>query len=133
DLRDRAPDIREYGLELIAAHRRIRLPRQHRFVEPAPAQKDAELACLLDVEAKLLLAGDRPTERALAVGDKAVHRNTHRVDQHGFKLVAPPRKYPARGGYAARSSAGATAESRRRGLPRCVTTIASPAAARSMY
>ena len=49
----------------------------------------AELACLRDVATKLLVAGDRPPERALAVGDKAVHRNAHRVDQHGFKLVAP--------------------------------------------
>jgi hypothetical protein len=30
-------------------------------------------------------------ERALAVGDIAVHRDAHRVDQHGFKL-APERQ-----------------------------------------
>src|SRR5439155_20007253 len=33
-----------------------------------------------------------PTERARAVGDKAVHRDAHRVDQHGFKLIAPERR-----------------------------------------
>ena len=36
--------------------------------------------------------GRRPPERALAVGDEAVHRDAHRVDQHGFKLVAPERR-----------------------------------------
>jgi hypothetical protein len=41
------------------------------------------------VETKQLLAGGRPLERALAVGDKAVHRDAHRVDQHGYKLIAP--------------------------------------------
>ena len=43
----------------------------------------AELAYLREVEAKQLLAGGRPLERALAVGDIAVHRDVHRVDQHG--------------------------------------------------
>ena len=52
----------------------------------------AELACLRDVETKLLLVRGRPPERALAVGDKAVHRDAHRVDQHGFKLIAPERR-----------------------------------------
>jgi hypothetical protein len=28
----------------------------------------------------------------LAVGDEAVHRDAHRVHQHGFKLVAPERR-----------------------------------------
>jgi len=37
------------------------------------------------------LGADHP-KRALAVGDKAVHRDAHRVDQHGFKLVAPERR-----------------------------------------
>jgi hypothetical protein len=41
---------------------------------------------------KLLLARGRPPERALTVGDKAVHRDAHRVDQHGFKLIAPQRR-----------------------------------------
>src|SRR3954452_8685649 len=41
---------------------------------------------------KLLLARSRPRERALAVGDEAVHRDAHRVDQHRFKLVAPERR-----------------------------------------
>src|SRR5664280_387678 len=41
---------------------------------------------------KLLLVRGRPPERALAVGDKAVHRDAHRVDQHGFKLTAPERR-----------------------------------------
>ena len=53
---------------------------------------DAELACLRDVETKLLLVREREPERALAVGDKAVHRDAHRVDQHGFKLIAPERR-----------------------------------------
>src|SRR5439155_19617272 len=89
DLRDSAPDVGERGPELVVAHRGIRLPRQHRLVKPAGAQVAAELAYLRDVETKLLLARDRPPERALAVGDKAVHRDAHRVDQHGFKLGAP--------------------------------------------
>src|SRR5215207_671130 len=41
---------------------------------------------------KQLLARGRPPECALAVGDEAVHRNAHRVDQHDFKLVAPERR-----------------------------------------
>jgi hypothetical protein len=44
------------------------------------------------VETKLLLLRDRPPERALAVGDKAVHRDAHRVDQHRFTLIAPERR-----------------------------------------
>ena len=44
------------------------------------------------VETKLLLVRDRPPERALAVGDKAVHRDAHRVDQHGFNEIAPERR-----------------------------------------
>src|SRR5437016_4901713 len=92
DLRDRAPDVGERGPELVVAHRRIRLPRQHRLVKPAAAQIAAELAYLRDVETKLLLARGRPPERALTVGDKAVHRDAHRVDQHGFKLIEPERR-----------------------------------------
>jgi hypothetical protein len=42
----------------------------HRLVKPAAAQIAAELAYLPDVETKLLLAGDRSPERALAVGIK---------------------------------------------------------------
>jgi hypothetical protein len=30
--------------------------------------------------------------RTVTVGDKAVHRNAHRVDQHGVKLIAPERR-----------------------------------------
>src|SRR5215208_6697578 len=89
DLRDRAPDVGERGPELVVAHRRVRLPHQHRLVEPAAEQITAELAYQCGVEAKQLLARGRPLERALAVGDEAVHRHAHRVDQHGFKLVAP--------------------------------------------
>src|SRR5437870_9170434 len=59
---------------------------------PAAAQIAAELACLRDMETKLLLVRDRPPERARAVVDKAVHRDAHRVDQHGFKLIAPERR-----------------------------------------
>src|SRR3954453_9523337 len=44
------------------------------------------------METKLLLARGRPPEPALAIGDKAVHRDAHRVDQHGFKLIAPQRR-----------------------------------------
>jgi hypothetical protein len=68
------------------------LPHQHRLVEPAAAQIAAKLAYLRDVETKQLLGGSRPPERALAVGDEAVHRDAHRVDQHGFKLIAPERR-----------------------------------------
>src|SRR5919106_2107240 len=92
DLRDRAPDVGERGPGLVVAQRRIRLPHQHRLVQPAAQQTAAELAYLRDVETKLLLAGGRPPERALAVGDKAVHRDAHRVDQHRFKLAAPQRR-----------------------------------------
>src|SRR4051794_6049821 len=56
------------------------------------AQIAAELACLRDVETKPHLARGRPPERALAVGDKAVHRDAHRVDQHGFNLIPPKRR-----------------------------------------
>jgi hypothetical protein len=77
---------------LVVAQRRIRLPHQHRLVKPAAAQIAAKLADLREVEAKQLLARGRPLESALAVGDKAVHRDAHRVDQHGFKLVAPERR-----------------------------------------
>src|SRR5919109_1096232 len=77
DLRDRAPDVGERAPELVVAQRRIRLPHQHRLVQPAAAQIAAELADLREVETKLLLARGRPLERALAVGDKAVHRDAH--------------------------------------------------------
>src|SRR3954454_21068820 len=92
ELRNRAPDVGERGPELVVAQRRIRLPHQHRLVEPAAAQIAAELADLRKVETKLLVAGGRPPERALTVGDKAVHRHAHRVDQHGFRLVAAERR-----------------------------------------
>src|SRR5215218_5593970 len=67
DLRDRAPDVGERGVELAVAQRRIRLPRQHRLVKPAATQIATELADLCDVETKQLLARGRPPERALAV------------------------------------------------------------------
>ena len=41
---------------------------------------------------KQLVAWGSPLEPALPVGDKAVHRDAHRVDQHGFKLIAPERR-----------------------------------------
>src|SRR5215211_8775611 len=72
DLRDRAPDVGERRPELVVAHRRIRLPHQHRLVEPAAAEEAAELACLRGVETKLLVAGAAPPEPALTVGDEAV-------------------------------------------------------------
>ena len=50
DLRDRAPDVGERGPKLDVARRRIRLPRQHRLVQPAAAQIAAELTYLRDVE-----------------------------------------------------------------------------------
>src|ERR1700748_1077489 len=90
-LRHSAPDVSELGPELVVAHGRIGLPHQHGLVKPASAQIAAKLTYLRDVEAKLLLAGDRPPERALTVGDKAAHRDTHRVDQHGFSPMAPQR------------------------------------------
>jgi hypothetical protein len=77
-------------------HRRARChaatdpsPTPQGLVQPAAAQKAAELACLRDVETKLLLVRVRPPDPALPVGDNAVHRNAHRVDQHGFRLIAP--------------------------------------------
>src|SRR5215212_1987020 len=87
DLRDRAPGVGERGPELVVAHRRVRLPPQHRLVEPAAEQVAAELAYPRGVETEQLLARDRPPERALAVGDEAVHRDAHRVDQHGFTVT----------------------------------------------
>ena len=89
DLRDRTPDVGERGPKLVVAQRRIRLPHQHGLVKPAAQQIAAELAYLREVETKQLLARDRPPEPACPVGDKAVHRDAHRVDQHGFKLIAP--------------------------------------------
>ena len=65
DLRERAPDVGERGPELVVAQRRIRLPHQHRLVEPAAAQIAAELAYLRQVEAKQLLARFGPPEPAL--------------------------------------------------------------------
>src|SRR4051794_39946998 len=89
NLRDRAPDIGERGPGLVLAQRRVRLPDQHHLVEPAAAQIAAELAHQRSVEPEQLLARGRPLERALAVGDEAVHRDAHRVDQHGFKSSHP--------------------------------------------
>jgi hypothetical protein len=51
----------------------------------------AELAYLRDVETEQLLARDRPPKRTLAVGDKAVHRDAHRVDQHRSERIAAAR------------------------------------------
>ena len=56
DLRDRAPDIGERGPGLVLARRRIRLPHLHRLVEPAAEEIPAELAYLLSVKAKQLVA-----------------------------------------------------------------------------
>src|SRR6476661_9520086 len=93
DLRESAPDVGERGPRLVTAHRRIRLPRQHGLVQPAAAQKTAELARLRDVETKLLRARDRPPEPTTpAAGDETVHRDAHRVDQHGCKPIAPERR-----------------------------------------
>jgi hypothetical protein len=64
DLRDRAPDLGERGPGLVVAQRRLRLPHEHRLVQPAAQQIGAELAYLLEVEAKQLVAGDRPLEAA---------------------------------------------------------------------
>jgi hypothetical protein len=44
------------------------------------------------MEAKQLLVRDGPPEPALAVGDEAVHRNAHRVDQQGFEVGASERR-----------------------------------------
>jgi hypothetical protein len=44
------------------------------------------------VETKQLLDRGRPPEPAFAVRDEAVHRDAHRVDQHGFELIAPERR-----------------------------------------
>src|SRR5215212_6198661 len=61
----------------------FRLPHQHRLVQPAAEQITAKLAYERGVETKQLLAGIPPRERAVAVGDEAVHRDAHREDQHG--------------------------------------------------
>src|SRR4051812_42320801 len=37
------------------------------------------------METKQLVAGSPPSEPALAVRDEAIHRDAHRVDQHGFR------------------------------------------------
>src|SRR5437764_4663362 len=92
DLRKRAPDVGERGVKLGVAQRRIRLPHQHRLVELAAAQMAAQLAHPREMKAKQLLIRDSPPEPALAVGDEAVHRNAHRVDQQGFALGAPERR-----------------------------------------
>ena len=65
--------------------------RPHRPPTPQQAGRCPE-RCRACVETKLLLVRDRPPERALAVGDKAVHRDAHRVDQPRFKLIAPARR-----------------------------------------
>jgi hypothetical protein len=65
---------------------------QHRLVKPAAAQIAAELADLRDMETKLLLARADHPNAPLPVGDKAIHRDAHRIDQHGFKLIAPKRR-----------------------------------------
>jgi Tn3 transposase DDE domain-containing protein len=88
DLRDRAPDVGERGPRLVVAQRRIRLPHQHRLVKPAAQQIAPDFPYLRDVEPKLLLAGGRPPKPARTVSDEAVHRDAHRVDQHGFELIA---------------------------------------------
>src|ERR687893_993782 len=85
DLRDLTPDVGKRGPGLVVAQRRIRLPHQHRVVEPAAEEIPAELAYLREVKAEQLVARRRPPERAVAVGDEAIHRNAHRVDQHGFR------------------------------------------------
>jgi hypothetical protein len=85
DLRDRAPDVGERRPGLGVTQRRVGLPHQHRLVEPAAEEVAAELAYLLEVEAEQLVAGCRPGELAVTVGDEAVHRDAHRIDQHGFR------------------------------------------------
>ena len=97
DLRERAPDVGERFPELVVAHRRLRLPHQHRLVEPAAQQNGAELAHPREVETEQLLARSRPPERAVAVGDEAVHRGAHRVDQHGFRPSSRSVRRPAMG------------------------------------
>ena len=53
------------------------------------------------MEAEQLVAGDAPSERAVAVGDEAVHRDAHRVDQHGLHFFVHDRsslfRLPAEG------------------------------------
>ena len=100
DLRERVPDVREGVRVLVVAQRRIRLPHEHRLVEPAAQQAAAEPADLLEMEAKLLVARDAPSERTVTVGDETVHRDAHRVDQHGLSVphraarVAEDRGFP---------------------------------------
>src|SRR5215204_6292899 len=88
DLRERAPDVGERGPVLAVAQRRFRLPHQHRLVEPAAEEIPAELADLREMETEQLLARGSPRERSLAVGDEAVHRDAHRVDQQRAQRYA---------------------------------------------
>jgi len=78
--------------ELVVAHRRIRLPHQHRLVEACGRTDSRRARRPARCGSETVLARGLPPERALAVGDKAVHRDAHRVDQHGFKLAAPERR-----------------------------------------
>jgi len=72
-LRDRASDVGERGPRARCRAATDPSPTPAcLLVKPAAARIAAELAYLRDVETKLLLIRDRPPERALAVGDKAV-------------------------------------------------------------
>ena len=58
--------------------------------DPSPRDDEAGAAYPREVEAEQLVARDAPSELAVAVGDEAVHRDAHRVDQHG--LGSTPRR-----------------------------------------
>src|SRR6059036_65262 len=55
------------------------LPVQHRLVQPASQQVDADPSYLVDPEAKDLLVGGRPVEAAVRPDDVAVKRDAHRI------------------------------------------------------
>ena len=62
--------------------------RSDRLLDEMVTQLGFDREELERLEAELLVAGARPVERAVAVGDEAVHRDAHRVDQHGCKHLA---------------------------------------------
>ena len=63
------------------AQRSVGFPRQHRLVERAAAEVGAERAHSRKVERKDVVGAVHP-EGAVAICDKAVRGNAHRVDQH---------------------------------------------------
>ena len=89
DLRQRRPHVGELGSELAVAHGGIRLPDLHRLVQSSATQDAAQATHLLQMKAELLVAGGRPVEPSVTVGDEAVDGGAHRDDQHGHDRHRP--------------------------------------------